>query len=393
MIYHLLTESEPFSEHAGGALSRWTANVLREDDNSMVVCPWADSSWDFTPSRIWQLPGLREHAKYFQRLRYHTALRFRLWQLKQVFRPLVARLHQGDVIYIHNRPEFALALRSSCARKHASLVLHMQNSHLRFIPKRFGRELTLGAIVFCSEYLQKEELDFTIKTGKSEVIPNGADESCFFPAAPAVDTATNPVALFVGRLIPEKGVHVFVDALRILRANGVSVTGRIVGSPRFGTRESSEYVEGLRQTAPGNVEFGDYVSGPALGSEFRKAHIFCCPSTWNEPFGMVNVEAMATALPVVATAVGGIPEIFSDGGGILIPNNSPGDLAAAIESLAKDTNKRRQLASEAYRIFQRRYRWQQIRSQYQELIGSLSRPAGEETETFAQHHTALLQAN
>ena len=74
-----------------------------------------------------------------------------------------------------------------------------------------------------------------------------------------------------------------------------------------------------------------------LAAEFRKAQIFCCPSTWSEPFGMVNVEAMATALPVIATAVGGIPEIFQEGGGLLIPSNSPGALAAAIELLLKDS--------------------------------------------------------
>jgi spore coat protein SA len=179
------------------------------------------------------------------------------------------------------------------------------------------------------------------------------------------------VALFVGRLIPEKGVHIFVDAMRILQANGIHVIGRIIGSTAFGTQESSDYVQRLKQNAPANVGFANYVSGPALAEEFRKAHVFCCPSTWSEPFGMVNVEAMATALPVVATAVGGIPEIFNEGGGILIPNNSPGDLAAAIESLLKDADKCRQLSCEGYRTFQKRYRWQQIRSQYRDLVGNL----------------------
>lgn len=393
MIYHLLTESEPFSEHAGGALSRWTANVLRGDDNSVVVCPWADSSWNFPPSRIWQLPGLREHSKYFRWLRYHTALSFRLLRLKHIFRPLVVRLRQDDVIYIHNRPEFALALRTACVRKQASLVLHMQNSHLRFVPKRFGKELNLDAIVFCSAYLQKEKLEFTVNTRRSEVIPNGADESCFFPGIQIEDATVRPIALFVGRLIPEKGVHVFVDAMQILQTNGIPVTGRIVGSPGFGTQESSPYAERLKRTAPSNVEFVDYVSGIGLGNEFRKAHIFCCPSTWNEPFGMVNVEAMASALPVVATAVGGIPEIFSDGGGILIPNNSPDDLAAAIASLVIEPNKHRQLASEAYRAFQKRYRWQKIRSQYQELIESVARPTGEKARVLVQQRAAAMQAN
>jgi spore coat protein SA len=393
MIYHLLTESEPFSEHSGGALSRWTANVLREDDDSMVVCPWADSSWDFASSRVWQLAGLRQHAKYFQRLRYHTGLRFRLLQLKHIFRPLVARLRPGDIIYVHNRPEFALALRSACVRKQARLVLHMQNSHLRFVPRRFGKELTLDAIVFCSEYLQNEELEFTVNANRSEVIPNGADESCFLPAVQIADTSSGAVALLVGRLIPEKGVHVFVDALRILQTHGVRVTGRIVGGSSFGTNQRSEYVERLKQNSPSNVEFANYVSGPALANEFRRAHIFCCPSTWNEPFGMVNVEAMATALPVVATAVGGIPEIFNEGGGILIPNNSPGDLAAAIESLVKDANKRRQLGCEGYRVFRKRYRWRRIRAQYHELADSLARAGSETRPALVPQRAAAIQAD
>ena len=374
MIYHVLTESEPFSERAGGALSRWTANVLRHDDDSTVVCPWADSTWSFSDSRVWSLPGLREHSKYFRMLRYHTALRVRLFQLRYLFRPLVGKLQKGDVVYIHNRPEYALALRSSCLRAGARVVLHMQNSHLRFLPSRFARQLDVDALVFCSAYLQQEASDFSSNANCSAVIPNGADESCFFPAAPdnAADQRPNkPVALFVGRLIPEKGVHILVEAMRLLEANGVQVTARIVGGAGFGGQETSEYVNQLKQNKPSNVEFSDYVSGPALAAEFRKAQIFCCPSTWSEPFGMVNVEAMATALPVIATAVGGIPEVFQEGGGLLIPSNSPGALAVAIELLLKDSAKRRQLSSEGYRAYQKRYRWQEIHAQYRELVDNL----------------------
>jgi spore coat protein SA len=374
MIYHVLTESEPFSEHAGGALSRWTANVLRHDDDFTVICPWADSTWNFSTSRVWSLPGLREHSKYFRMLRYHTALQVRLLQLRYLFRPLMVKLQKGDVMYIHNRPEYALALRSRCLRAGARVVLHMQNSHLRFLPSRFARQLDVDALVFCSAYLQQEASDFSFKAKCSAVIPNGADESCFFPAASddATDqTPNNPVALFVGRLIPEKGVHIFIEAMRLLEANGVEVTARIVGGAGFGGYETSKYVNQLKQNKPSNVEFSDYISGPALAVEFRKAQIFCCPSTWSEPFGMVNVEAMATALPVIATAVGGIPEIFQEGGGLLIPSNSPGALAAAIELLLKDSAKRRQLSSEGYRAFQKRYRWQEIHAQYRGLVDSL----------------------
>jgi spore coat protein SA len=375
MIYHVLTESEPFSEHAGGALSRWTANVVRHDDDFTVVCPWADSSWNFAPPRVWRLPGLRGHSKYFRMLRYHTALQLRLLQLRNLFRPLVRKLQKEDVVYIHNRPEYALALRSRCLRAGARVVLHMQNSHLRFLPSQFARQLDVDALVFCSTYLQQEASDFSPNAKCTAVIPNGADESCFFPApshhATEQESPNKPVALFVGRLIPEKGVHVFIEAMRLLEANGVDVTARIVGGAGFGGHDTSEYVNRLKQKKPANVEFSDYVSGAALAAEFRKAQIFCCPSTWSEPFGMVNVEAMATALPVIATAVGGIPEIFQEGGGLLIPSNSPEALASAIALLLKDSAKRHQLSAEGYRTFKKRYRWQEIHAQYRGLIDSL----------------------
>lgn len=375
MIYHLLTESEPFSEHSGGALSRWTANVLRQDDDSTVVCPSADSTWNFATPRIWRLPGFQDHSKYFRTLRYHTALHLRLLQLRRLFRPLVQKLRSGDLVYIHNRPEYALALRANCLRRGVRLVLHMQNSHLRFLPKRYGRQLAVDALVFCSSFLQQEPLEFTVHAGQSVVIPNGADDTCFFPDSDATahtGLLVKPVALFVGRLVPEKGAHIFIEAMRILHAKGISVTGRIVGSAGFGGQLSSAYVHQLKLNAPADVEFADYVSGPALADEFRRAHIFCCPSTWDEPFGMVNVEAMATALPVIATKVGGIPEIFREGGGLLIPSNSAKELADAIELLLKDANKRRQLSVEGYRAFQKHFHWQQIRSQYRGLVDNLS---------------------
>ena len=59
ITYHLLTESEPFSEFIGGAISRWAGNVLRDASRSVVVCPSADGSWKFSPESIYLLPGLK----------------------------------------------------------------------------------------------------------------------------------------------------------------------------------------------------------------------------------------------------------------------------------------------------------------------------------------------
>lgn len=369
MIYHVLSEAEPFSEHHGGALSRWTANVLRSDQNCTIVCPWADDTWQFAPQRVWSLPGLRRYQGWSKTIRYRFAIGMRLSLLRSVFASLLEKIKADDVVYIHNRPEFALALSPAIRDRRARIVLHLQNSHLMGIPERYRPSLDVDALIFCSNFLRTEARQYADKVETAVVIPNGADENCFFPSLDGTARADRePVVLFVGRLVPEKGIHILIEAFRLLMKRGTKVSARIVGSTGFGHNKSSDYVDGMKKDLPSNVQFAEYASGEKLAEEFRRATIFCCPSTWNEPFGMVNVEAMATRLPVVATAVGGIPEIFSEGGGILVRPGSAEELAEAIETLVKNPARREELAERGYQIYRSRYRWQQIRAQYLELV-------------------------
>ncbi len=373
MIYHLLTESEPFSEHFGGALSRWTANVLRDDENSVIVCPWADASWNFPSQRIVALKSLRTYKRWTSFFRRHSFGQFRPALLKQILNPLMEKLRAGDVLYIHNRPEYALALQSRCRHIAVKVVLHMQNSHLTYFSKRALSQLNLDAFIFCSSFLKSEAAGWGVPLPNAKVIPNGADEDLFFPATdrPLAGGSSSPVVLFVGRLVPEKGAHLFLAAMKALQEKGIRVLGKLIGATGFGASGKSSYFDQLKRDKPSNVEFGEYVSGRELADEYRNASLFCCPSIWNEPFGMVNVEAMATGLPVVASAVGGIPEIFERGGALLVPANRPEELANAIELLATNADRRAQLSREALRSFQTRYRWQGIRSQYYALLDSL----------------------
>jgi glycosyltransferase involved in cell wall biosynthesis len=89
----------------------------------------------------------------------------------------------------------------------------------------------------------------------------------------------------------------------------------------------------LFKTKPSNVEFKGYRSAKDIGEEYRAADILCCPSIWQEPFGNVLIEAMACGIPVVATRVGGIPEIAAEGGVQLVEPNSAVELANALQKL------------------------------------------------------------
>ncbi len=369
MIYHLLSEAEPFSEHHGGAVSRWVANVLRDDESSTVICPSADSTWGFPVARVWVLSGLRKYEWWRERIRSTKAYPLTLRLLRSVLAPVSEKLQQGDTLYIHNRPEFALAASAMVHKQRAQIVLHLHNSHLLTVPERYRASLDVDALAFCSAFLKQEANEYVARTKIAAVIQNGADDKCFFPAP--VDegiSGKTPVVLFVGRLVPEKGMEFLVEALRLLNDRGVNVSGEIIGSTGFGHDRSSEYVDRIKENLPANVHFHKYVSGDALAEEFRRATIFCCPSVQNEPFGMVNVEAMATRLPVVATAVGGIPEVFRYGGGILVRPGSATEIAEAIESLLKNPTKREELAATGYAAFKEHFRWPQVRSEYLKLI-------------------------
>jgi len=87
---------------------------------------------------------------------------------------------------------------------------------------------------------------------------------------------------------------------------------------------------------------------------------------------------MACGIPVIATRVGGIPEIAAEGGVVLVEPNSPEALANAIQSLVEDENLRAQTASEGLASFKRRYTWEAVCVQYEGVATSVSQTKKEE---------------
>lgn len=366
IVYHVLPETEPFSAVRGGAISRWVAAIGRDDPNTCVVTSAADTTWGWHNARLHLAPQLRTYAMLSASTRNHLPDACRKPILRTILGPVLGRLQPGDVLWIHNRPVFAAALAALAQQHRAHLVLHLHNSHLAWYRGR----VHAGRLIFCSRYLEQESLRFRSSLPPSTVIPNGADDADPVPAtAPASSLHTR--VLFVGRLVPEKGAHIFLQAMRLLHHEGVPGRGRIIGSPAFGKHPPTPYERRIRHSAPPNVEFTGFLSGSELAAEYAQASIFCCPSIWQEPFGMVNVEAMSSGLAVVASAVGGIPEVFREGGALLVAPGNAAELAAAIRALINDPALRKRVASAGHTSFLRNYRWSVIQHQYRQLLESL----------------------
>jgi glycosyltransferase involved in cell wall biosynthesis len=156
--------------------------------------------------------------------------------------------------------------------------------------------------------------------------------------------------VFVGRMIRDKGADVLVDAVARLDRDDIELT--VVGSQNFdaGARLSPfEQDVRTRAAALGDrVRLLPFTPRAEVAAVYREADVVVVPSRWAEPFALTVLEGMASGVPVVASAIGGIPEVTGDAG-VLVRPDDPADLAAALEALADDETLRRGIGTRCRR--------------------------------------------
>jgi starch synthase len=198
-----------------------------------------------------------------------------------------------------------------------------------------------------------------------------------------VDPAV-PYVLFVGRITRQKGVTHLVDAVRYLAPGtqvvlcaGAPDTPEIAAEMRAGVQAA--------RAAGGNIVWIEkMVSKPEAIELYSNCRVFCCPSVY-EPFGIINLEAMACGVPVVASAVGGILEVVVDGvTGRLVPfdpdpvtgfpldaDRFARDLAARIAELMANPSLCAQFGAAGRKRVEETFAWQAIAAQTVELYRGL----------------------
>jgi glycosyltransferase involved in cell wall biosynthesis len=154
--------------------------------------------------------------------------------------------------------------------------------------------------------------------------------------------------LFVGRLVPVKGLVYLFEAVRLLLHDGVPVRLTLVGS---GPRRKALIALAAKYKLASVIDFRGEVSfGPSLLALYREADIFVLPSL-SEGTPRVLWEAMAAGLPIVATRVGGVPEIIREGEtGLLASPRSAQRLAPSIRRVIEDEELRMRLIRGGYSL-------------------------------------------
>lgn len=178
-------------------------------------------------------------------------------------------------------------------------------------------------ILSISVFIAKEIL--ATVGGRVEVIGGGVDLDLFYPS-PSIPKVKNHLVFF-GRFVTEKGLWTLLEAFSLQKS---AIKLELVGEGPL-RDEIETFLSGspLRES----VRLTGYVNQERLRDILVCSGLAIVPSIWQEPLGLVVLEAMACGLPVVASSVGGIPEMISDGvNGLLVPPGDPSALAAAIDS-------------------------------------------------------------
>ncbi len=252
-------------------------------------------------------------------------------------RAVAARRPRPDLVYANNVSELAWATGIRFLTG-ASIVCHMHE----FRPFRRTSLSVLGSqvdqFVVASRFMRDTWERQGVDPGRVEVIPYGFDLEAYPPGSTEEGLLSRGamglpadayVVLCMGRIIPEKGVDVLLEAWRRLALPSDRARLVIVGVP--GTPD--QYVQRLQADAPPGCDWVPFQRN-VIGA-LHAADVLVLPSMWEEPFGRVTLEAMATGRPTVASAVGGIPEVL-DGEftRMLFPRGDAAALAERLSGLA-----------------------------------------------------------
>ena len=166
------------------------------------------------------------------------------------------------------------------------------------------------------------------------MVENGVDLERFRASAwPQPPSATEPLrVLFVGRLVPFKGVGMLLDAAALAAASGRPIEVTIVGS---GPMEQAWRAQAAALGIERRVRFMGALPAEQVAAEMARCHVFCLPSV-RESGGAVLLEAMACARPVIAVGFGGPAEIVDDEVGRLLAPVSAGQVTADLAAVLAD---------------------------------------------------------
>ena len=263
-------------------------------------------------------------ARSFLNMRHVTS-----WSYTHYLKKEIAH-HQTDLLHFHQRPEYV-----HYTKPKKPVILHLHNriegltKSFPLFPEFFKGINLSDLVITVSKDLKKYYNKKGVEKKKLRLVYNGVDIRRY-------STVKKPRGLrilFVGNLVERKGVIYLLRAFREIKKEVPEAELVIAGKKN----EKSPYVKELVKNSTDGVTFTGTVTEEELVRHYQKANILVHPALY-EAFGMTLLEAMSCGTPVIATDVGGIPEVLGNSGILIRPRNTQ-DIEKAVLSLFDNRKK------------------------------------------------------
>ena len=287
-----------------------------------------------------------------------------LWnpQIYKIIKKILAQ-EKPDIVHVHNWRGFSDSLFDAIKSLGLPLVLTAHDYFL-VCPKasllRSSGEICTNQPPVCRLYKTIRKLAVGNKpdavTAPSQFVIDKLREHGFFqdiktvrlPNTIGLDDSHYPEKnydainiLYVGVLTMSKGVHILINAFKQLNYKNIKL--HIVGGG-----QDTERLKRMTET-DSRIIFHGFMPKEELISFYKKAHITVVPSIWYEPFGMIIIESFKYGTPVVASNIGGIPEIIENGyNGLLFEPGNIGELKDTLAGLIESPSELRRLSEGAF---------------------------------------------
>lgn len=250
----------------------------------------------------------------------------------------IVQQHKPHLVEVHNLPDMALDLYHTFRHLPIILVLHNDPCTMRSLRTSIQREKLAKKItvVAVSEWIRERFLNQNTHAFVT-VLPNSLD----FSEIPSPAKERDPILLYVGRVVFDKGVDSYVTACSMILPRYPHWRGIMIGANGFGThlQTKTPFLQNLHlKAAATGIEIRGYQPHTEVIQTMHKAAIVVVPSRWEEPFGMVALEAMACGAALVTTHRGSLPYVAGEAALYINDPDNPKELATQIERLICDHN-------------------------------------------------------
>ena len=260
-------------------------------------------------------------------------------------------ISKKQLIETHNRPYL---IEKIAKNSNYPIILFLHNDPQEMNGSKLVKDrkklLEKCEVIFCvSEYIKIKFLEgILINKEKVHVLYNGVDRHLKkFPIK-------KKEILFVGRLVLEKGVDLYVDVVENIAKKFPDWTFDLIGSFRLGENKNKDafanHLINKFTKISNQTKFHGFKNQVFVQEKMKTASIIVIPSVWKEPFGLVAAEAMSNGIAVIASDIGGIPEIVK-GNGVLIKDINKKKLEYALVDLISNSDKRTKLQRKAWDNF------------------------------------------